>query len=153
MTYIEKKFNPYSSSDNFRAYVYDAIILAHETKRVKINGTTFNVNALYSTCRVDAKMLETLDDVQMLDKNIPSNEEFIAFLKSPGGGYSCLFKRLRDTFAHGHYESNVKGWITIRHRFKGKGDSVERTRAFGNLKITSLKKLVAFLDTANANVT
>lgn len=49
---------------------------------------------------------------------------------------------------HGHYGSNKRDRITIRHRYKGSHDKVENIRAFGNMKITTLKNLIAFLDTA-----
>ena len=142
---IVKPLNPYSLPATFRAYVYDAIVLALETHRVDIISSKFDKKILRSDCGLEVLMLDTLDDVQMRDQDIWPKDEFLIFLRK-GGGYACLFKRLRDTFAHGHYGLNEKGWITIRHTYKGPKEKVAKTRAFGRLRIKTLKKLVTFLD-------
>lgn len=144
----DKVFRPYDLPATFRAYVYDAIVLSWETKYVNSIFSTFNNKTLQGDCGLDVQMIDKLPEVQLLDQGIWLESEFLVFYNNNERGYSCLYKRLRDTFAHGHYGSNKRGWITIRHRYKGSHDKVENTRAFGSLKITTLKKLVAFLDTA-----
>lgn len=141
----EKVLNPYSLPATFRAYVYDDVVLAKETKRVDIITSIFSKKTLGNDCGLYVLKLEKLSDIQRRDLGTWSTDEFLIFY-SEGRGYECLFKRLRDTFAHGHYEQRKRGWITIRHRYKGHREKVENTRVFGNLKITTLKKLITFLD-------
>jgi hypothetical protein len=143
----EKVLNPYSLPATFRAYVYDAIVLTWEFKHVNSIFPTFNNKTLCSDCGLDVLMLDTLNEVQLRDQDILSTDEFLIFHKR-GSGYAGLFKRLRDTFAHGHYGLNEQGWITIRHRYKGPKEKAAKTRAFGHLRIGTIKKLVAFLDTS-----
>lgn len=144
-----KNFNPYYAPADFRAYVYDAIVLAWETKRVDILTSTFNKKTLENICGLYVLRVNKLSDVQWRDQGSWPTGEFLIF-HSDGRGYECLFKRLRDTFAHGHYGQSKRGWITVRHRYQNPREKVENTRVFGNLKITTLKKLVTFLDTSNS---
>lgn len=147
----EKVPDPYSLPAAFRAYVYDAVVLAKETKRVNINTSGFNKHVLLSECGINVLMVESLDEVQLHDLGPWPEDDFFVFHRGKGSGYTVLFKRLRDTFAHGHYESNSQDWIAIRHRYKGRGEEVENIRAFGNMQVGVLLKLVAFLDTANGD--
>lgn len=134
--------DPYRTTVAFREYVYSEVILAWETERVDIISSKFDKKILHSTCGLDVLMLDTLGDVHQCEQDIWPTGEFLIFLRTDNG-YSGLFKRLRDTFAHGDYGLNEHNWITIRHRFQ------EKTRMFGTLQITTLKKLVVFLDKAN----
>lgn len=142
----DKARSPYYAPADLRAYVYDAVVLAWETKRVDIISSKFNKKTLESECGIYVLKLDNLRDVQWRDQGAWSSDEFLVF-HNDGRGYECLFKRLRDAFAHGHYWQSKRGRITMRHRFKGARDKVENTRALGNLKITTLKKPIAFLDT------
>lgn len=142
----DNALSPCRAPADFRAYVYDAVVLAWETRCVGIIYPTFNKKTLWSNCGLYVLKLDKLRDVQWRDQGAWSTDEFLIFYND-GRGYECLFKRLRDTFAHGHYGQSKRGWITIRHRYKDRS-GVENTRAFGNLKITTLKKLVAFFDKA-----
>ena len=140
-------WGPYTASADFRNYVYNNIVLAWETRRVSINSASYSKSVLQKECNLYVLNLRKLSDVQLLDQGKWLSEEFVIFYNE-GRGYECLFKRLRDTFAHGHYWQSKRGWITIRHRYKNPREKVENTRVFGKLKVTTLKKLVAFLDTA-----
>lgn len=145
----DKAFSPCCAPADFRAYVYDAVVLAWETRLVGIVYPTFNKKMLESDCGLYVLKLDKLSDVQWRDQGAWSTDEFLIF-HNDGRGYECLFKRLRDTFAHGHYWQSKRGWITIRHRYQGAREKMENTRAFGNLKIITLKKLVAFLGTSTS---
>ena len=139
--------SPYNAPADFRAYVCDAVVLAWETKRVNIITSTFNKMTVASECGLYVLRLDKLSDVQWRDKNTWPSGEFLIF-HNERRGYECLFKRLRDTFAHGHYGQKTRGWVNIRHRYQHPRDKGENTRAFGNLKIATLKKLITFLSTA-----
>lgn len=140
-----KIINPYSLPVTFRNYIYSDVVLAFETKRVIINSSNFNSKVISRDCGLDVLMISTLAEVHLRECDTWSKDEFLYFLKGESG-YSCLLKRLRDTFAHGHFGSSASGWITIRHRYKGRGEKKENTRAFGILRIATLKKLIKFLD-------
>lgn len=148
MKISDQTLTPYDTPADFRAYVYDAIVLAWETQRVDINSNVFNKKILERACGLYVLRLEKLSDVQRRYQETWLSNEFLIFYNE-GKGYECLFKRLRDTFAHGHYVQSIRGWITIRHRYQNPREKVENTRAFGNLKITTLKKLVVILDQAS----
>lgn len=141
-----KALKPYSAPADFRAYVYDAIVLRWETKNVNIISSRFSKEKLANECGLHILMLRNLYDVQQLDDSTWPKKEFLIF-HNDGRGYECLFKRLRDTFAHGHYEQNKRAWITIRHRYKGSRDKSPNTRVFGDLRISTLQKMITFLDT------
>ncbi|MDO9011077.1 MAG: hypothetical protein Q7U78_04595 [Gallionella sp.] len=144
----DKIHSPYSLSATFRAYAYDEVVLAWETQRVNIISAKFNKKTLEDGCGLYVLRLDKLSDVQRRDEGTWSSDEFLIF-HNDGRGYECLFKRLRDTFAHGHYWQSKQDWITIRHRYKGSRDKLPNTRVFGNLRISTLKRMVAFLDTTN----
>lgn len=139
------KIDPYSTTAAFRALVYDSVILASETRRAKIKKSMFDRRALQKECGVSVVMSETLGEVQLHDASPWPEEEFIIFHRGNSSGYEVLFKRLRDTFAHGHFGVDSQGRIVFRHRYKGRED-MENTRLFGHLKAASLKRLVAFLE-------
>ena len=141
---IDKTLNPFGLPSTFRAYVYNTVVLAWEMQCVDIISSKFDSKTLHSDCGLDVLRVKTLNDVQLYDLATWPTNEFLIFLRTDNG-YTGLFKRLRDTFAHGHYGLHKQGWITIRHRYHGK------TRMFGNLRISTLKKLVVFLGKANSN--
>jgi hypothetical protein len=116
-------------------------------KRVFINPSKFSKAAFEQACGLYVLKLESLDEVQRRDQEKWSPDQFLVFY-GRGRGHEWLFKRLRDTFAHGHFSSSKRGWITIRHRYKDSHEKTARTRLFGNLKVTTLKKLIGFLDVA-----
>lgn len=147
---INTVMNPYSLPAEHRVYFYNEVVLAWETQRVDIISELFSKKALGRDCGLYVLKLDKLTDVQRHDQGKWLTDEFLIFYNK-GKGYECLFKRLRDAFAHGHYEQRKRGWITIRHRYKNPHEKVENTRAFGNLKITTLKKLITFLDKANSD--
>ena len=134
----DKTHNPYSLPATFRAYAHDEVVLAWETQRVNIISATFNKKTLESDCGLYVLRLDKLSDVQWRDQGTWSSGEFLIF-HNDGRGYECLFKRLRDTFAYGHYWQSKRGWITVRHRYK-----ISRE----NVKNTTLKNLIVYLDTA-----
>ena len=138
-----KTYNPFSAPADFRAYAYTDIVLVFETKSVRILEARYNKQALHDECGLHVLKLCTSDDVQSEVHRKWSPDEFLVFYND-GRGYECLFKRLRDSFAHGHFCSLRRGWITIRHQYKRRNEKI-KTRLFGNMKIQTLKKLVAFL--------
>ena len=84
------KLDPYSLPKDFRAYVYDAVIIAWETKRVNISAATFNAGTLRSACGIDVQMLEKLDDIRKRDRDNWPTTEFLVFHRV-NRGYKCLF--------------------------------------------------------------
>ena len=138
-----KTYDPFTAPADFRAYAYTNIVLAFETKSVRILDARYSKKVLSDECGVHVLMLAKLPDVQTEVNRKWSPDEFVIFY-GEGSGYECLFKRLRDSFAHGHFCTQRRGWITLRHQYKGR-DKKMATRLFGNLKISTLRKLVTFL--------
>ena len=147
-----KSLNPYSVPPEFRAYLYDSVILAKETKSVKLNVTTFDRNTVLERCGLDVLMVESLDELQLHDLCEWPAGEFLLFLKGKVGGHEVMFKRLRDSFAHGHYESMDHQWIAIRHRYQTSKKQEEMTYAFGCMKLATLRKLIAFLGSSDCPI-
>lgn len=139
------KLDPFDVSASSRAYAYNDILLAWETGRVKIIQSVYSKKTLESEVGIYALKAKNLSAVQSR-KMANVAKEWLVFY-GQGKGYECLFKRLRDTFAHGHYGSSQRGWISIRHRYKGPRDKSAQTRMQGHLRTGTLKKLVVFLNT------
>lgn len=141
---ISAKPDPFSMSEDFRSFAYREILLAWETRRVLINPTTYAKQVLDKEVGLYVSKLRKLSDLQSIKKqDMP--KEYLAFY-CQGRGYESLFKRLRDIVAHGDYGSPKRGWVQIQHRFKGPRDKQKQTRAIGQLKISTLRNLVRFLD-------
>ena len=145
--------NPYGTPDNFRAYVYSQIVLAWETQYKHMISPVYAPKTLEAACPpLQIMMLDTLDKVEDESKKQGNNlnDEFLVFHRATKG-YECLFKRLRDTFAHGHYTQQKSDLIEIMHKYQGTKDKTERIRIFGQLKITTLESLVSFLKSVDVN--
>lgn len=121
----DKAHSPYHAPADFRAYVYDAVVLAWETKRVDIISSKFDKKILQSDCGLDVLILDTLAEIQLCEQGTLPAGEFLISLRTDSG-YAGLFKRLRDTFAHGHYGVNEQGWITIKTPVPRKNSDVRQ---------------------------
>ena len=141
----EEPLAPYLLPSTVRLYVYDSIVLAWETKQVTIIKESFSKKKLEEKCGLYVLKIDKLSELKRRDQEPWQTGEFLCFYND-GRGYECLFKRLRDTFAHGHYGLYKRGWITIRHRYKGRGDMEATTRAFGRFRTDTLKKLAKYLN-------
>lgn len=149
---MNNRINPFATPENFRAWVYSAIVLQYETKKVSYVAKKYHkatIKKAVSGLTVEKR--NNLVEVQLLEKeqSFGSNEEFLVFYFDKGTGHECLFKRLRDAFAHGDYGLPRSNWVEIRHRFKGRNDKEDMTRIFGRLKTSTLKTLVAYIDTSS----
>ncbi len=136
----------FSTPANFRAWAYDAIVLRYETEQVNFVSKRYYKATIKKAVGLTVEKRNNLAEVQSLNVSLGFDDEFLVFYYDKGTGYECLFKRLRDTFAHGDYGQPKSNWIEIRHQFKGRNDKTEQLRIFGRLKISTLKKLVEFLD-------
>ncbi|MDD4880032.1 MAG: hypothetical protein PHX10_00500 [Gallionellaceae bacterium] len=137
--------NPFDVPERFRSYLYNHVVLAWETGQVDINKSKFNKKNLEVSLGFRVENLRKLSDVEMRVSSLRNSSEILIFYVD-GRGYECLFKRLRDAFAHGHYGKAKSDWIAIRHRFKGRNEKSESTRLFARLRQSTLKKLVELLD-------
>lgn len=149
---MNNRTDPFATPANFRAWVYGAIVLQHETGRVSFVAQKYHKATIKKAVfGLAVEKRKNLAEVQLLEneQSFGSSEEFLVFYYDKGTGYGCLFKRLRDAFAHGDYGLPRSNWIEIRHRFKGRNDKEELTRIFGRLKISTLKNLVTYIDTSS----
>ncbi len=137
--------NPFDVPATFRSYLYDQIVLRYETKKIFINQGDFNKKCIEGIGGIEVINVRKLSDMERFVNSYRGAGESLIFY-TEGRGYECLFKRFRDSFAHGHYGSDKRGWITVWHRYKGGKDGMEVTRLFARLRQTTLKELVDFLD-------
>jgi hypothetical protein len=143
-----EKLNPLSLKPAERAYFYDHVLLGWETSKTTQNHDIFNTKKVLEACGAHVVAISALKDLATKEAtDLPAeyvDEGYLYFFNAQGkdysSGYSCLMKRLRDTVAHGHYTSDTKNWIKIRHVFN------EKTRIFGHIEMKKLKALVKFMD-------
>lgn len=141
---MQTKLDPFDLPEQLRSYFYDAIVLAWETKRVQINKARFSRQCLEAGLGFRVENLRKISEVEARVGSLKSSEQILIF-HVQGKGYECLLKRLRDSFAHGHYGKGKSNWITINHRYKGRNDKRESTRLFARVKQSKIKELVEFL--------
>jgi hypothetical protein len=141
--------DPFSLSASIRAFVYNSIVLKFETGEVRINQKKFNKKELNDFFGFEILSMRKLTEVQNATAGKKISGEFLIFYVE-GKGYECLFKRLRDTFAHGHFEKGKRGWLTLCHQYRGENNKKEQVRLYGQISYSSLKKMVNFLDLSNS---
>jgi hypothetical protein len=134
----------------WRVALYDLVLLPWETQSFQCRTTVYSKQAIASTLGLYALKKNKLDDLQPLEEEMNRHSgEYLAFY-CDGKGYETLFKRLRDSVAHAHYTEHRHGWITMAHRFQGRGEQVQKLRLIGNLKFKTLMRLVAFINVGGA---
>ncbi len=141
--------NPYETPKVLRSFLYDHVVLALETGQVTINPAHFSKKVLHNSIDLRVEKVKKLTDVDLRSVSPWGPDEFLIFY-GKGGGYESLFRRLRDAFAHGHYGSDRRGWITIWHKYRGTREKCETTRLFGRLRQSRLKNLITFLGSATS---
>ncbi|MBK7520497.1 MAG: hypothetical protein IPI75_10200 [Gammaproteobacteria bacterium] len=141
----KKKLDPFTLPAEFRGYAYSEIVLGWETGRVRVKPGNFSRKVLEKSLEIFVLRIDSLADLRAEEDKPAPTKEHLVFLRGKSG-YKGIFKRLRDTFAHGDFGSPEDGWIEIRHRYKQHREKIEQTRVFGKLKVDSLKRLVSFLE-------
>lgn len=137
--------NPFDLPEVFRNYLYNNVVLKWETGVISVAPETFSKKSLYASLGIRVELVRKLSEVERRCSSSWGSDEFIVFYVE-GKGYESLFKRLRDSFAHGHFGSDKRGWIKICHRYKGRSEKQENARLYGRLKQSSLKQLVSYID-------
>ncbi len=137
--------DPFDLTEPIRSYLYNNVVLKWEVGAISVIPETFSKKTLHTSIGVRVELVRKLSEVERRCSSPWGADEFIIFYVE-GKGYESLFKRLRDAFAHGHYGSDKRGWITIWHRYKGRSEKQENARLYGRLKQSSLKQLVSFID-------
>jgi len=142
---MSKPFTPMSTPAAWRSFMYDNVLVPWETGTLNICKDTYRKTVIESVTGIQVLKIEKLNDLQPVEEQFKrSKDDFLAFY-CDGKGYEALFKRLRDTTAHAHYYQQPAGSIVLRHSFKGRADKKARLRLIGQLKFTTLKKLISFL--------
>lgn len=77
-------------------------------------------------------------------KHQNSSDEFLMFY-SDVKGYFSLFKGLRNVVAHADYSASTPQWIQLRHEYKARGSKNVKLRLFGQMRFSTLKKLVQYI--------
>ena len=136
--------NPFNVSKAFRNYVYDHVVLAWELDQVSITSSDFSKKVLYNSIGLRVEKVQELSEVERHSMFSWDADEFLIFY-GRGQGYQLLFKRLRDSFAHGDYGLDERGFIKIWHRYKSPNEKSENTRLVARLRQSKLKQLINFL--------
>ncbi|MFH6563282.1 hypothetical protein [Aeromonas caviae] len=144
--------NPQTIRAALRHQLYDHVLLAWETKQVQINSARFNKKAISEQCGLELVGKKKLAEIeQQLGQRGVQNknrqEQIVFYYKD--SCHQSLFKSLRDVVAHGHYGQPQNGSVAIFHCYQGPRDKQPRVRIFGQCKVSSLRKLIRFLDTAS----
>lgn len=139
------QLSPFKVPKSFRSYLYDHVVLTWETGQVSIIQGNFSKKIISTTLGLRVEKLKKVSDVEQRSSSSWGPDEFLVF-HGEGQGYESLFKRLRDSFAHGHYGLEKRGWIIIWHKYRGRSEKCETTRLYGRLRQTTLKQLVGYLD-------
>jgi hypothetical protein len=145
-----KNLDPMSVSPSWRVFLYDSIILPFETGTLKTRTGNFDAKAIETDVGLITVKKDKLSDLQPLEAQYKDSENEFLIFYNPEAGMKSLFERLRDVAAHGHYVQEKPNWIRVRHRFAYPGKP-EATRMFGCLKFQTLKKLVNYLNRADAS--
>lgn len=146
------RFDPFSVHLKARAFLYNSILLPWETKTISIRQENINKQKLFAAVKFPVEYFNTLGELEAKEQALPNElsveDQFLYFhneTKSDfSAGYACLFKRLRDTVAHGHFGSSGDGLISICHRYSP-NKNPEKTRIVGRLTLPRLTKLIAFI--------
>lgn len=138
--------NPMQTPDAWRTFLYDQVLLPWETRSFQCRADVYSKSAVEMMLGLLALKKNKLGELQPLQEQLRKYKgEFVAFY-CDGKGYEVLFKRLRDSVAHAHYTQGSPGWIKLHHRFQGRGERVPKLRLLGNMKFTTFKRLVAFVN-------
>jgi len=117
---------------------------------LKTKAGNFDAKAIEADVGLLTVKKDKLADLQPLEAQYRNSEDEFLVFYNPEAGMKSLFERLRDVAAHGHYGEEKANWIRVRHRFAYSGKP-EATRMFGCLKFQTLKRLVNYLNRANAS--
>ena len=138
--------DPLATPANWRAFLYDQVLLPWETQLFQCRPGVYSNAALDSALGLHALKKKTLAELQTLAPQLKKQPgEYLAFY-CDGKGYEVLFKRLRDSVAHAHYTQPRRGWIKLSHGFQGIGDRKPKLRLIAHMRLETLKRLVAFIN-------
>jgi hypothetical protein len=142
--------NPLVTPLAWRAFLYNEVLLPWETRTVQIRSDVYSKKALEDELGLIVLRKNNLSELRIVVAEYSNQaDEFLIFY-CDGKGYAALFKRLRDTVAHAHYTVRRRGWITMHHQFKGRGERKPTVRLMASMKFTTLKLLVQFMSPSHS---
>jgi hypothetical protein len=143
---MSKTLDPMATPQSWRIFLYEEVLIPWETKALHCRTEVYSKAAIDSGLQLHVLKKNKVDELQAVEAELKKHPgEYLAFY-CDGKGYEALFKRLRDCVAHAHYAQNQRGWITLAHRFQGRGERKPKLRLVGHLKMATLKRLVAFIN-------
>ena len=142
---MNKPTDPLNTPLTWRAFLYNDILLQWETKVVNIRTEVYNKKAIANNIGLLVVKKSNLAEMRAVEEEYRrSTSEFLVFYAN-SKAYEALFKRLRDTVAHGHYAADGKGWLNMRHCYQDRGEKKPSPRLIGHMKFSTLKQLVKFV--------
>ena len=146
---MSKALDPLGTPATWREFLFDSVLLAWQTGRLKAKAGNFDKRFLQSELGLLVLRKSKLPEMEAAEPQFAKHPDEFLVMYREGPGWSSVFKSLRDMTAHGDFASHKRGWITIRHRYKGTREKVESTRLFGRLKFQTMKELVQFINVAD----
>lgn len=146
---MSKTLDPLGTPAIWREFLFDSVLLTWQTGRLKAKTGSFDKRILESDLGLLVLRKSKLLEMNAAETQFAKHPDEFLVMYREGPGWTSVFKSLRDMTAHGDFASHKRGWLTIRHRYKGTREKVESTRLFGRLKFETLKALVQFINLAH----
>jgi hypothetical protein len=148
---MSRTLDPLGTPATWREFLFNSVLLTWQTGRLKARAGNFDKRVLGSELDLLVLRKSKLAEMDAAEAQFAKNPDEFLVMYREGPGWSSVFKSLRDMTAHGDFASHKRGWVTIRHRYKGPREKSESTRLFGNLKFQTLKGLVQFINTQHVS--
>lgn len=143
---MSKTLDPLSTPATWREFLFNSVLLIWQSGPLQVRDGDFNKKTLDTELGLLVLRKNKLLEMDAAETQFAKHPDEFLVIYREGPGWSSVFKSLRDMTAHGDFSSHKRGWITIRHRYKGPREKVESTRLFGRLKFQTLKALVQFIN-------
>ena len=130
----------------WREFLFNSVLLTWQAGLLQAKEGNFDKKILDTELGLLVLRKNRLREMGAAETQFSKHPDEFLVMYRVGPGCASVFKSLRDMTGHGDFASHKRGWITIRHRYKGPREKVESTRLFGRLKFQTLKALVQFIN-------
>lgn len=145
---MSKALNPLDTPATWREFLFNSVLLIWQSGQLQARAGDFSKRTLDAELGLLVLRKNKLHEMNAAEAQFAKHPDEFLVIYREGPGWASVFKSLRDMTAHGDFASHKRGWISIRHRYKGNREKVESTRMFGCLKFQTLKALVQYIDVA-----
>jgi hypothetical protein len=143
---MSKTQDPLGTPAIWREFLFNSVLLTWQAGLLTAKTGDFDKRFLDTELGLLVLRKNRLREMDAAEAQFSKHPDEFLVIYREGPGWSTVFKSLRDMTAHGDFSSHKRGWITIRHRYKGPREKFASTRLFGSLKFQTLKALVQFIN-------